>query len=245
MNAAAGEMVTFTVNGETMEAPKGTSLLKVLLDAGHDVPHLCYHEAVSPYGACRLCLVEVKKGRKQKVTTACNYPVLPGIEVFLDTPKVLKHRKVVFELLLARTPDSPELQRYAARYGVTETRFEKKFEDCILCGLCERVCREVVGANAIGFLGRGIDRDVGGPFKDIPLDCIGCGACVYICPVNCIKEEQLPSMRSIVKWKRDLPMQVCTKCGYPFAPTFQLLKFQQQTGLPWSYFTVCPDCREG
>ena len=237
------KLVDITVNGKTIQAPEGESLLKVLESEGYKVPHMCYHEAVSSYGACRLCLVEVKKGKKTKLTTSCNYPVMPGIEVSLDTPKVQKHRKVVFELLLARTPNSPQLQALAAEYGVTDTRFEKKYEDCILCGLCERVCREVVGVNAIGFVGRGLDRDIGGPFKGIPTDCIGCGACVYVCPVNCIQEEQVVTKRSIVKWNRDLPMQVCKRCGYPFAPTFQLLQFQKQTGKPWEFFELCPDCR--
>ncbi|MCD6497713.1 MAG: (2Fe-2S)-binding protein [Deltaproteobacteria bacterium] len=241
---AQQETVTFTVNGKTMQGRRGDSLLKVLLHEGYDIPHLCYHEAVTAYGSCRLCLVEVKKGRKTKVTTSCNYPLMDGIEVTTNSEKIRKHRKVVFELLLAQVPNSPELQSMAAQYGVTDTRFEKKYQDCILCGLCERVCREVVGVNALGFMGRGVEKDVGAPFKQPSKTCIGCGACVYVCPVNCIKEEQLPTKRTIVRWERNLPMQTCKRCGYPFAPTYQLLQMQKQTGLPWEFFELCPDCRD-
>ena len=236
--------VQFKVDGKEMEGVRGEPLLPLLLKEGYDIPTLCHHEAVSPYGACRLCLVEVKKGRKTKVTTSCNYPVLPGIEVTTASERIQKHRKMIFELLLARVPNSPKLNRMAAKYGVTETRLIDQGDDCILCGLCERVCREVVGVDALGFHGRGYQKDMAAPFKEPSKTCIGCGACVYVCPVDCIGEEMLPTQRTIERWERKLPMQTCSKCGYPFAPTYQLLQFQKRTGLPWSFFTVCPDCRE-
>ncbi len=244
--AAQAEPITveFTVNGESMEGIRGEPLLPLLLDKGYDIPTLCHHEAVSPYGACRLCLVEVKKGRRTKVTTSCNYPVLPGIEVQTESEKISKHRKIVLELLMARVPDSPKLKRLAQKYGVEESRFINQCEECIVCGLCERVCREVVGVDALGFHGRGFKKDVSAPFKEPSKTCIGCGACVYVCPVDCIGEEKLPTQRSILRWERKLPMQTCSDCGYPFAPTYQLLQFQKKTGLPWSFFTICPDCRK-
>lgn len=238
------QRVEFKINEKSVEGIRGEPLLPLLLKMGYDIPTLCYHEAVSPYGACRLCLVEVKKGRKTKVTTSCNYPVLPGIEVTTNSEKIMKHRKMVLELLIARVPGSEKLNKLAAKYGVHESRLLNQGEDCILCGLCERVCREVVEVDALGFHGRGFKKDVAPPFKEASKTCIGCGACVYVCPVDCIKEEKLPTQRSILRWDRKLPMQTCATCGYPFAPTYQLLQFQKRTGLPWSFFTICPDCRE-
>ena len=237
------KQVSFTVDGKKMEGTYGEPLLPLLLRNGFKIPTLCHHDAVSPYGACRLCLVEVKKGRKTKLTTSCNYPVLPDIEVTTESKKILKHRKVVLELLLARAPNSTQIQKLAAEFGVRETRFIPQNEDCILCGLCERVCREVVGVDALSFQGRGFKKDVGAPFREPSQTCIGCGACVYVCPVDCIKEEHLPTQRSIERWERKLPMQTCRRCGYPFAPTYQLLQFQKKTGLPWDFFQICPDCR--
>jgi NADH dehydrogenase/NADH:ubiquinone oxidoreductase subunit G len=242
--AAGKRMVKFTANGKELEGEYGKPLLPLLLKAGFRIPTMCHHEVVKPYGACRLCLVEVQKGKKSRLTTSCNYPVLPDIVVTTESERINKHRKVVLELLLARVPNAPKLKALAAEYGVTDTRFDKMDDDCILCGLCERVCREVVEVDALGFMGRGFQKSVGAPFHEASKLCIGCGACVYVCPVDCIKEEHLPTQRTIVRWDRKLPMQTCVKCGYPFAPTYQLLKFQKRTGLDWEFFQVCPDCRE-
>ncbi|RME28025.1 MAG: ferredoxin, partial [Deltaproteobacteria bacterium] len=144
-------MVRIKVQGNTYTAEAGGSLLDTLLELGYEVPHLCHHEAVEPYGACRLCLVEVKKGRKQRLTTACNYPVMEGIEVFLDTDKVVRNRQMVLRLLLAQAPAAEAVKRLAREYGVTDTPFPVTDPDneCINCGLCARVCREVVGVEAI------------------------------------------------------------------------------------------------
>ena len=106
-----------------------------------------------------------------------------------------------------------------------------------------QICRDVVGVDALGFMGRGAFKDVRAPFGEPSKECIGCAACVVACPVNCIKEEQLPTRRKIVRWERDLPMKICEECGYPYAPTFQILHFMEQTGKPWDDFRLCPDCR--
>lgn len=240
-------MIELTIDGKKVEAERGESLLKVALRNGFKIPHLCYHEAVQPYGSCRLCLVEVtaeSHGRKRtRISTSCNYPALPGIEVRTRSERILRNRRMVIELLLARVPGSPELQALAAEHGVKEVRFRKSNEECILCGLCVQVCRDLVGVDALGFIGRGASKDVRAPFGEPSQECIGCGACVLACPVNCIKEEQLPTRRKIVRWERDLPMKICEKCGYPYAPAYQILHFMHETGKSWDDFRLCPDCR--
>ncbi len=236
-------LVRFTIDGLEVEAEKGMMLLPVALEYGFDIPHLCYHEAVSSYGACRLCLVEVTKGRRTRSTTSCNYPVDEGIEVVTNSDDMKRARRMVLELLLARAPHSEAIKKLAYKSGVQEVRFRPlDADDCILCGLCERVCREVVGANAISFISRGDKRYVGPPFAD-PISCIACGACVYICPTDCIKMEEQGDERTIVRWKRTLKMQACKSCGRPFAPLFQLSWIIDRVSLPKDFYDRCPVCR--
>lgn len=237
-------MITFTIDGFEVEGEKGQNVLQVALDNGFDIPHLCYHEALEPYGACRLCQVEITKEGRTRLTTSCNYPVLEGISVQTNTEKTTRARKMVIELLLARCPGVPIIKDLAKEYSVGEPRFTLDNDDCILCGLCERVCREVVGVDAITFLGRGSERKVGPPLEINPKTCIACGACVYICPTNCIKLEETESERTIVRWERTLPMKKCKACGRSFAPWFQLEYFGKITdGIPADFWDKCVDCR--
>ncbi len=97
-------MIELTVDGQAVGAEKGQMLLPICLDAGFDIPHLCYNESVRPYGACRLCLVEVRKNGRSRMTTSCGYPAIEGIEVLTQTEKVLRARRLVIELILAMCP---------------------------------------------------------------------------------------------------------------------------------------------
>ncbi len=241
-------MVEFIVDGKKCSAPRESSLLDFLLANGYDIPYLCHNPAVKPYGACRLCLVEVKSGRKTKLTTSCNYPILEGIEVFTNTEKVRRNRKMVMQLLLARAPESEELRKMAKeRFGIEVDKlpFDKeKGNKCILCGLCVRVCREVVGIEALSFAGRGEHKEAISPFHDVASTCIGCGACAIACPTNCIGLDQVITKRSLARWNRELPMKTCKRCGYAYAPMFQLEHFQNISSVPADFFDLCPDCRK-
>jgi bidirectional [NiFe] hydrogenase diaphorase subunit len=236
-------MISFTIDGQMVEGKEGQNLLEVALDAGFDIPHLCYNENVKPYGACRLCLVEVSRKGRSRLTTSCNYPVLEGIEVFTATDKVLRARKMVMELLLAMCPGSPLLQRMAKDMGINEVRFKKEDKDCILCGLCARVCEEIVGAHAIQFAFRGDRREVVPPFQGEATNCIACGACVIVCPVNVIGMKEEGDERTITRWKRTLKMKQCKICGNYFAPWYQLEKIKEKANLPKDFFDVCYTCR--
>jgi bidirectional [NiFe] hydrogenase diaphorase subunit len=239
------ELVRFQIDGIEVEAAKGEMVLPVALEHGFEIPHLCYHEAVAPYAACRLCLVEVTKGNRTQMTTSCNYPVDASIEVATSSESLLRARRMILELLLARAPHSETILAMAREAGVEGSRFPviEEANDCILCGLCERVCREVVGANAISFFGRGDRREVGPPFGD-PVACIACGACVYICPTDCIKMEEHGNERTIIRWKRTLKMQTCQSCGRPFAPLFQSNWIIDKAHLPKDFYALCPVCRQ-
>jgi bidirectional [NiFe] hydrogenase diaphorase subunit len=236
-------MVPFTIDGQSVEGKEGESILEVALDAGIEIPHLCYHESVKPYGACRLCLIEVVRKGKARMTTACTYPVMEGIEVSTRTEKVLRARRMIIELLLGMCPGDPLIQEMAGEMGVREARFKKEDKDCILCGLCARVCEEVVGANAIQFAFRGDRREMIPPFLGEAMNCIACGACVVACPVDVIKMKEEGDERTIIRWKRTLKMKQCKVCGNYFAPWFQLEKFKEKAKLPKDFFDVCYTCR--
>jgi len=242
-----GDKVSYLIQGRPYEGQYGESLLDALRFHGYEVPSLCHHEAVSPYGACRLCLVEVKKGRRTKVTTACNYPLQEGIEVSLDTEAVERNRKLVLKLHLAKAPKARQVRELAAEYGVTDTPFATQDADrdnaCILCGLCARVCEEIVGAHAIEFSGRGKAKTMVSPYDETAEACIGCGACVYVCPTDCIGLKEADGVRTVERWHRDLPMQACSKCGQKYFPTFMLVDFSKRIGVDRKHFDTCPACR--
>lgn len=236
-------MISFMMDGQPVEGKEGGNLLEVALDAGIEIPHLCYHESVKPYGACRLCLVEVFRNGRSRMTTACTYPVQNGIEVHTGTEKVLRARRMIMELILAMCPGDKKIQQMAREMNVEEVRFKKEEKDCILCGLCARVCDEVVGAHAIQFAFRGDRREVTPPFGGEAMNCIACGACVLVCPVDVIGMKEEGDERTIVRWKRTLKMKQCKVCGNYFAPWFQVEKFREKAGLPKDFFDVCYSCR--
>lgn len=236
-------MVSFTIDGQPVEGREGMNVLEVALDSGIEIPHLCYHESVKPYGACRLCLVEVVRNGRSRMTTSCNYPVMEGIEVLTQTEKVKRARRMIIELILAMCPGDKLIQEMAKQMGVEDVRFKKEEKDCILCGLCARVCDEVVGAHAIQFAFRGDRREMTPPFQEEAMNCIACGACVVICPVNVIGMKEEGDERTIIRWKRTLKMKKCKICGNYFAPWFQLERFRQKANLPKDFYDVCYTCR--
>jgi heterodisulfide reductase subunit A len=191
-------MIKLTIDDQSVEFEKGTTLLEACKELDIAIPTLCYHEALSPYGACRLCLVEIEQNGRVSIQTSCNYPVQEGMTVKTGTERVLKSRKIMMELLLARCPDSENIKRLAEEMGVTQTRIEPKNEDCILCGLCVRMCKERMGKGVLGFSGRGSKRVVSPAFDQTSDECQTCGACYNVCPVeNGIKFSKITGNRPI------------------------------------------------
>jgi len=241
------------IDGKTVSVRKGQTILDAAKKAGVWIPTLCHHPALSSPATCRICLVELDRGGWQQLVTSCNYPVRRDITVSVSSEKAVNARRGVMELLLARAPDSAELKELAARMGVEGTRYPTVTEsqrNCILCGLCTRVCEEVIGKAAIGFAGRGADRAVAAPFRQASDDCIGCGACAVVCPVGTIQvrlHEDTGEIE-ISPFKSRSKMLVCEGCGKrmvtePIAAEM----LSRTTKVDWEQFRkragLCSECR--
>jgi NADH dehydrogenase/NADH:ubiquinone oxidoreductase subunit G len=175
-------MTTLRINGLQVTVEEGTTLLEAARFFGFPIPTLCHMEGLSPYGACRLCVVETGKGARAKLVSACTYPAQDGLEVRTASARVLRARRMVLELLLASCPQSKTIQDLASAHNVRQQRFRQEHEDCILCGLCVRMCEEQMMAKAIGFRGRGQTRSIGTPFDVKSETCRLCGGCMHVCP---------------------------------------------------------------
>jgi heterodisulfide reductase subunit A len=181
-----------TINGRQTVVKRDTTILQAATDLGIEIPTLCHHPALEPYGACRLCTVEVLDRGRSRLVTSCNYPIRSEIEVRTNSEQVVRGRRMIIELLWARCPEAEVFKALGAQYGIKEPRFEpREGELCYLCGLCVRFCNEVVGARAISFVGRGVDREVGTPFYKVSEACIACGACEFVCPTGAIKVKDV------------------------------------------------------
>jgi bidirectional [NiFe] hydrogenase diaphorase subunit len=175
-------MISLTLNGLQVQVQDGATLLEAARTYGFPVPTLCHMEGLTPYGACRLCVVEVGTGAAATLVSACTHRALEGMSVRTASARVVRARRMVLELLLGTCPDSKVIQDIAAEHDVRRQRFRQERKSCILCGLCVRMCAEQMGGHAIGFRGRGERRSIGTPFDVQSADCRLCGGCLYVCP---------------------------------------------------------------
>jgi bidirectional [NiFe] hydrogenase diaphorase subunit len=175
-------MITLKINGLPTSVEEGTSLLEAARALGFPIPTLCHMEGLSPYGACRMCLVEIGEGPTAKLVSSCTYRAEQGLVVRTASHRVMRARRMMIELYLASCPQSKVIQDLASSYGVNQQRFKQEHEDCILCGLCVRMCKEQMMAGAIGFMGRGERRAIATPFNAKSDVCRLCGGCMQVCP---------------------------------------------------------------
>jgi len=228
--------IKVAIDGVEVEVEPGTTVLQAAEKAGIVIPTLCYDSRLAPFGACRMCVVQVEQ-MGARLVPACSSPVVDGWIVHTDTPLLQKIRKTVLELLLIHHPlDCPicdkagecKLQRLAFDYGPDENRFlygQTRFSDpidlrsplierdanrCILCGLCVRMCEEFQSVGEISFIGRGFTSTVGAVW-DRTLDCEFCGQCVSVCPVGALTPK---TFRYRVRaWELESTTSVCAYCG--------------------------------
>jgi NADH dehydrogenase/NADH:ubiquinone oxidoreductase subunit G len=177
------EMVSITVDDESIETPEGTSVLAAALEAGICIPNLCDLPNTTAIGACRVCLVEVERDGRTKMTASCTLEAKEGMVIHAHSENVLRARRNIVELLLAEAPEAAVLQSLAERLEVSEARYPEREGDCILCGRCVTACAEIAAEGTLGFIGRGIHRHTGLPFYDDKY-CDHCKECKERCPIE-------------------------------------------------------------
>ena len=245
-------MPKVTIDGKTVRVRKGATILDAAARAGIWIPTLCHHPALTPAATCRLCMVELDRGDWKQLVTACNYPVRKDIAVSVDGERATSARAGVMRLLLARAPECEELKALAAKMGVDGTPYPTVTEsqrNCILCGLCTRVCEEVMGVSAIGFAGRGVDRTVATPFQQASEVCTACGACAIVCPVGTIRvrvhEEE--GEVEISPFKSRAKLLTCRECGARLVTQPVARDVLERVRFDWEEFRqrvqLCPACR--
>lgn len=243
-------MPSITLDGRRVEAPPEATVLDVARAAGVDIPTLCHHAALGPYGACRLCVVEAEgPALRRSLVTSCTLPATDGLTVVTTSPAVLRARRMVLELLLGRSPESEKLRALALRYGVESSRFGSGQEAgrCVRCGQCVRACRDAIGTSAIAFAGRGQARHVTAEFGKLSEVCVGCGTCAAVCPSGAVRIEDRDGERTVVvdgAAVARLALLRCASCGAPAGTE----RFRQHVAArlrdlpsvdaePW-----CPEC---
>jgi formate dehydrogenase (NADP+) beta subunit len=206
--------ITLNIDGKAVKTENGKTVLEATLDAGIYIPTLCYHPDLSPFGACRLCIVQIEGIRG--LPTSCTTPVKDGMIIKTESPEITKVRRMAMELLLAAHPDdclicsqnlNCELQAVTQYLGIDKKRlkssvkdtpvnstnplFEHDMNKCILCGRCVRACYELRGVGILSFINRGKETYIGTAFNESLANagCKFCGACIEVCPTGALTDK--------------------------------------------------------
>ena len=219
MDASSSDLLQITIDGRSAEVARGTTILNAARQMGVAIPTLCNYRGLSPYGACRVCLVEMETPRRPRCVASCSQPAEAGMVVRTETEQVQQSRQTVLELLLARAPESSQLREFAANLGVSSTPFEPAAHGgCILCGLCVRVCNDLMGRGAVNMVGRGSRREILPAFDEPSQQCQACAACVTVCPTGHMSLERISARKPqphITAYDQHLTARPCIDLAHP------------------------------
>ncbi|MGB9791128.1 MAG: 2Fe-2S iron-sulfur cluster-binding protein [Thermacetogeniaceae bacterium] len=238
-------MSFITIDGQTLPVKGAKTVLEVARREGIWIPTLCEHPGLPAYGACRLCLVEVKAGGKPSLAASCTLPPTDGLVVETESPRVQRTRKVLVKLLLESAPEAEVIKNLALKLGVTlppRSMTDQEMTRCILCGLCVRAC-ESIGVSAIGFAFRGPRRKVMPPFGKSAIDCLGCQACLQVCPTGDVIFTVIGTKLKSEPWHSEVELKKCEFCGCLFAPKPFIEHLKTSFGLDFEGENLCPRCR--
>jgi len=176
--------IPLKIDGKDVLAQEGMTVLEAARSAGISIPTLCHHEKLAPVGCCRICIVEASQRGASRLIVSCVYPVEADLVVTTRTEKVDRIRRTLLELFLAHAPDSPILGELAREYGANRDRFDKEPSFCVHCGLCVRYCAEVKKKHAVGFIDRGIWKEISFVPEIAAKECGACKECFPLCPTS-------------------------------------------------------------
>ncbi len=216
-------MVELTIDDREVQIGAGQTILEACREHGIPIPTLCYHEALEPYAACRLCVVELEANGRSRLVASCVHPCEDGAVVWTNSEMVQRSRRITVELLMATAAHVPAIRALAQELGVRAPRYVQEPDDCILCGLCVRACQEIVGVSAISLINRGIARRVSPPFEIASGVCIECATCVQVCPTGAITLADITGKtRQAHDWATPYDTEPCRVCGERYAvPGFE------------------------
>ncbi len=244
-------MVKISVNGRKLEVEEGITVLEAATRERIDIPTLCYHKALKPYGGCKLCTVEVQgPDLRRMMRASCNLKVSEGLEIETDSLRISAMRKSLLSIYLSLAPrPRPYLVEMARKYGAAEKPAnEEGIDICSRCTLCVRVCRDRIGAGALTLaktdsLSKGVLRII----KFDPERCLGGGTCASICPSGILRIENRGGERALLLRERPVgtfELMECASCGKPYMTSQYLDRIQSRLTLEKgkSIKKVCPDC---
>ena len=233
--------MTINIDGKACKCEKGEYLLEVAKRNGIFIPTFCYKAEICERASCRVCIVEIETGGWRQVVTACVFPVEREMNVYTNSDKIKRQRRLILSLLSARAPESEQIAKALDSEGgsVSERFLRLDGEKCILCGLCTEAC-ESVGSGAIGLAFRGTDKKVSAPYGSLPASCIGCGSCAAVCPTGAIDMATGENTKSI--WGKTFPLMKCGRCGKPVGTLEEIEHAARKVGSEPA--ALCEDCRK-
>ena len=232
-------MIEITIDGKKIKVEEGSTILSAAEALGIYIPTLCFHSAVKPKKVCRVCSVEVTRGEKVSLLTACNFKVKEPLSVETQSEKVLERRSEVIKSLLTDAPGALSIAKMAKDANL-EYELKEDGVKCIRCGLCVRVCEDVIGKKALTF-----EKDgKGTPYKTVNDDCIGCATCAAICPTGAIKVTVDGKSRKFPQGKKSFDVVTCSECGGVITTKEHFKYIKESADIPDDILGVCAVCKK-